>query len=572
MAKKPVKTAAPVLDAATINLYLSPELNTVQLVDLSRIVESETQPRKVYKPGPLAELAESIKAAGVMQPILLRPITRQADAEATELMEIVYGHRRFRGAQMAGLAAIPATVRELTNEQAELLQALENLHREDLDPIEEAESYRDHMARQGLTAAQMGECVKKSRTHVYNQLQLLKLCPEGQDLVRARTIGPEIGVQVARLVTHDLQREALEEIVTTRTYGGDEDEPSIEVMSNREVQRLIDTNYSKHLSDAIFDRQDMFLVPDRPDCHSCPQRAGNMPEANAKGPRADLCGNPECFGNKTKAHLAAVAESARAQGGTVIAAEEARPLFPGWSDEAVFAHGANLFMLNKANHELGGRTAAEAIGKKLKDADIVHVVHPRTGVVWDAVTRETLIKHKALSAPAAKSGNDDDDQDESGYIAPTAEEREAQRQAGLLAGRVREQQWQMVTPLLKGVPRKALDMVVIAWRLFNLQQDDTGFSEWLATRNATLAADYENYYYDEMPDRDERAYAWLHELDMDELALVCVELALLYEHDRIPHDDSGIDPLGEVTQAYGLDMDKCTQNAKAALAAETATA
>lgn len=64
----------------------------------------------------------------------------------------------------------------------------------------------------------------------------------------------------------------------------------------------------------------------------------------------------------------------------------------------------------------------------------------------------------------------------------------------------------------------------------------------------------------------------LHELDMDELALVCVELALLYEHDRIPADDSSLDPLGEVTQAYGLDMDKCTQNAEAALAAEAATA
>jgi ParB-like chromosome segregation protein Spo0J len=125
------------------------------------IVASLTNPRKVFKAEPLQELADSIKASGVHQPILVRPLPASRLEETTRALrssvmawpfattrkrepieyELVAGERRWRACQLAGVAEIPAMIRELTDEQALEIQVIENLQREDVTPMEEAEGY-----------------------------------------------------------------------------------------------------------------------------------------------------------------------------------------------------------------------------------------------------------------------------------------------------------------------------------------------------------------------------------------------------------------------------------------------
>lgn len=114
----------------------------------------------------LADLAASVKETGVVQPIIVRPVDEQH--------EIVAGERRWRAAVMAGFDTIPAIVRDLTDEQVLEVQIIENLQREELLPLEEAEGYRELMNLKGIAAEDVGDLVGKSRSWVYGRLKLAR--------------------------------------------------------------------------------------------------------------------------------------------------------------------------------------------------------------------------------------------------------------------------------------------------------------------------------------------------------------------------------------------------------------
>lgn len=135
------------------------------------------QPRTRMDPGALAELAESIKRQGVMQPILARPL------EAGRY-EIVAGERRWRAARMAGLASVPALVREVPDRHALAIALIENLQREDLNPLEEAAGVKRLIEEFGMTHQEAAEALGRSRAAVSNALRLLELAPPVQELVR----------------------------------------------------------------------------------------------------------------------------------------------------------------------------------------------------------------------------------------------------------------------------------------------------------------------------------------------------------------------------------------------------
>ena len=135
------------------------------------------QPRKRMDPESLAELAGSIKAQGVMQPILVRPL------EAGRY-EIVAGERRWRAARMAGLTTVPALVRELPDRSALAMALIENLQREDLNPLEEAAGVKRLVEEFGMTHVEAAEALGRSRVAVTNALRLLDLAPPVQELVR----------------------------------------------------------------------------------------------------------------------------------------------------------------------------------------------------------------------------------------------------------------------------------------------------------------------------------------------------------------------------------------------------
>jgi ParB family chromosome partitioning protein len=135
------------------------------------------QPRARIGQEALAELAESIKSQGVMQPILARPI-------GAGRYEIIAGERRWRAARMAGLAAVPALVREVTDRHALAIALIENLQREDLNPLDEATGIRRLTEEFGMTHAQAAEAVGRSRAAITNALRLLELAPPVQELLR----------------------------------------------------------------------------------------------------------------------------------------------------------------------------------------------------------------------------------------------------------------------------------------------------------------------------------------------------------------------------------------------------
>jgi len=135
------------------------------------------QPRARIGEEALAELAESIKSQGVMQPILARPI-------GAGRYEIIAGERRWRAARMAGLAAVPALVREVTDRHALAIALIENLQREDLNPLDEATGIRRLTEEFGMTHAEAAEAVGRSRAAITNALRLLELAPPVQELLR----------------------------------------------------------------------------------------------------------------------------------------------------------------------------------------------------------------------------------------------------------------------------------------------------------------------------------------------------------------------------------------------------
>ena len=152
---------------------------------LSEMVAGRYQPRTRMDEGALYELAESIKAQGIMQPILVR---RLADGEHAGRYEIIAGERRFRAAALAGLSEVPVLVRDVSDEAAAAMALIENMQREDLNPLEEALGLSRLVKEFGLTHEQAAQAVGRSRSAASNLLRLLNLAEPVQTMLMAGDI------------------------------------------------------------------------------------------------------------------------------------------------------------------------------------------------------------------------------------------------------------------------------------------------------------------------------------------------------------------------------------------------
>lgn len=144
---------------------------------LSEIVPNKDQPRKTFDEAALDELADSIRQHGILQPLLVRPI-------ATGGYQLVAGERRWRASKRAGLKEVPVVVKELSDTETMEIAIIENLQREDLNPIEEAEGLQALIDKCGFTQEQVAVSVGKSRPAIANSLRLLKLPPEVRDMAK----------------------------------------------------------------------------------------------------------------------------------------------------------------------------------------------------------------------------------------------------------------------------------------------------------------------------------------------------------------------------------------------------
>ena len=192
--------------------------NGERMMKISMIEPNREQPRKKFDEDALQELSESIKQYGILQPLLV--------SDKKDYYEIVAGERRWRAAKMAGLKEVPVVVKEFTDQEIVEISLIENIQREDLNPIEEAMAYKRLMEEFHLKQDEIADRVAKSRTAVTNSMRLLKLSSKVQEMVIADMISA--GHARALLGISD---EALQETTAMKVFD--------EKLSVRETEKLV---------------------------------------------------------------------------------------------------------------------------------------------------------------------------------------------------------------------------------------------------------------------------------------------------------------------------------------------
>jgi len=254
------------------------------------------QPRRHFDEGALEELASSIRAHGLLQPILVRPIEGEKNT-----FEIVAGERRWRAAKKAGINELLARVVPMTDAQVVELQAVENDQREDLTPIEQSISY-GHMRDHGFTVETIATKLGRSPSHVYSVLKLNDLCPEARALMletNEETGQPVLHLSVAyELATlpHDLQAKALKD--------------RWQLEGARRGIDYLRRHFVRDLSKVPWELDDSALVKGKP-CSTCPNNTACRPlglfdpKPTGKKPPTGMCTDLRCYEEKAEAqHLA----------------------------------------------------------------------------------------------------------------------------------------------------------------------------------------------------------------------------------------------------------------------------
>lgn len=295
------------MDGAVSSPLPSPVPPQAVLWPIARLHDSPFQPRKTYDEGRLAELTESIRVHGVCQPLLARRVGDDA--------EVIAGHRRKRGAAGAGLKLVPVILLEASDERVRELQHVENLCREDVHPLEEAESYSELLGQYAYTAERIGARVGKPRAYVLRRLSLMSLCAEAAAAFRAGSLSEYGAFTLARLPGADVQRRALRELVS-------EDGVASETRCRRVAERFM-----LSLRDATFDTKSQDLVPEAGPCTRCPKRTGANADLFGDFAQENLCTDAGCFAQKTAAAWTLACEKALAKGEEVLDEETSRDLF-----------------------------------------------------------------------------------------------------------------------------------------------------------------------------------------------------------------------------------------------------
>ncbi len=372
-------------------------------ISLALIAPSLTNPRKNFNPTKLAELAEDIKRRGIDTPITVRPLpgSRLADTDRTVQYELVCGERRLRASEIAGAATIPAMVRALTDTQALEIQLVENLQRDDLTELEEAEGYETLMNHADITADQVGARINKSRSYVYGRLKLLDLCSEARVSLRDGTIDASRSLLVARIPDHKLQIKAMKEIVAGLGYSAPR-----EPMTHRQALEHVQRNYMLKLGEASFKITSVDLVPNVGSCKTCTKRTGHDPDLFSDVKGADICTDPPCFHKKEEAHAAAQVKEAKAKGQTVIAGKEAQELRAQNSYRDKFV---GYRCLDSADDSPTDQPLRKLIGPLMKAEGIKPVLiegHRNKGELVECLPNEVVLKLLKTAEQQAKMESD----------------------------------------------------------------------------------------------------------------------------------------------------------------------
>jgi ParB family chromosome partitioning protein len=274
--------------------------NTVQSeyrnLPLDALTESPNNPRRSFDEASLNELAESIKAQGILAPLVVRPVDHH--------FEIVAGARRYRAAQRAGLETAPVRIVELTDAQALETSIVENLQRRDVHPLDEAQGFAALMRLEEpkYTIEMIGAKCGKNPAYVAARLRLTELAAPVAEAFAKDEIGVGHALLLAKLQPAQ-QEEALAACYQEQ-YSNGTGKPKRILLPVRHLQQWIEHNILLELAAAPFSKEDAALVPEVGSCVDCPKRTGhNVLLFEGIAPQHDSCSDPKCYAAKVDAHV-----------------------------------------------------------------------------------------------------------------------------------------------------------------------------------------------------------------------------------------------------------------------------
>ena len=346
---------------------------------ISALAPSRTN-RPVREDDELLTMAATIKVMGILQPILVRPLpaarlqdTFESPETRKAQYEIIAGERRFHAAKIAGLKAVPILVREADDAHALVMQLVENLHRKDLNPLEEARGLQRLIDEHSYTREDAAEAVNKSRTHVFESLRLLSICPEALTALERGTLNRSLALLIAQRPTLAMQAEFCKRVLTEGPDGGP--------LSYRSAQDLARRNYMTDLAQAPFALDDAELVHKAGSCAACPKRTGANPELWDNKNGADICTDTVCFASKKDAHYERMQRQAQERGQKVIAGREAREILP--TDNGT---PAGYMLLDKPSQG-SNAPLRQVLGQDVPAGKVVLIETPSGGFVEAVSTR-----------------------------------------------------------------------------------------------------------------------------------------------------------------------------------------
>ena len=238
------------MDTFEKEVYESTPKDEIIEVSLDELRPNPYQPRKVFAPEALEELSSSIREHGVFQPIIVK--------KSIKGYEIIAGERRVRASKLAGKETIPAIIRDFTDEQMMEISLLENLQRENLNPIEEAQAYKSMLDKLGITQEELSAKVGKSRSHITNIIGILRLPEEVQKMIAQEKLTMSHAKLLSKLENEEDIIEMANRIVNQKLPVHDVEELTVEKQKKNKIERKASSQSTeyKYVEDMLRDKLD----------------------------------------------------------------------------------------------------------------------------------------------------------------------------------------------------------------------------------------------------------------------------------------------------------------------------
>lgn len=352
------------------------------------LAPSPTNPRKRFDPAALAELADSVAEHGVMQPLAARPNPLHQPGDGRPPYEIVCGERRWRacgllieaGRAYPGQGTVPALVRDYTDAQVLALQALENVQRQDLHPLEEADHYHLMVThpRNPATVAEVAQLIGKSTSYVQGRLNLRRLGSAAREAFLGGLLDFSKALRVSAMPA--AQQPSIVQHITT--WGG-------EPMGVRAAERFIVEQHTLLLRTAPWNAHDADLVPEAGSCADCNKRTERQPELFETVNDGDRCMDGACWASKRQAQHDWVVRNAEAAGYVIARGDRAASIMrtdstlpaDGWHDLSarVPAHlGDSTLTVEQVIDRAGVRAEQITVLDQPSRGRLVHLVTTAT--------------------------------------------------------------------------------------------------------------------------------------------------------------------------------------------------